>query len=86
MVRIDKAIEANQENFLDRINDTCKSGMDKALTRIEERIAVPTKVKCPDCNKEVEVLVRSKTDTLVNTVKCKCGGTLSAGSDVGKYD
>lgn len=86
VVRISKAIEANQENFLDKINDTCKAGMEKALTRIDERVAVPTEVKCPDCNKVVEVLVRSKTDTLVNTVKCKCGGTLSAGSDVGKYD
>lgn len=89
VVRIEKAIEANQENFLDRVNDTSKASMDKALTRIEERIAVSTEVKCPECGKTVEVLVKhipGKTDTLVNRVTCRCGGILPAGSDVTDYD
>ncbi len=45
VVRIDKAIEANQENFLDRINDTCKKAMVYALQRIEERIVMPEEDK-----------------------------------------
>ena len=89
VVRIDKAIEANQENFLDRINDTCKAGMEKALSRIEERTAVSMDVKCPSCRKDVTVLVKTypgKTGTLVNQVKCKCGGILPSGSRITEYD
>lgn len=41
VVRIDKAMEAKDGNFLDGINDNCYSGMAKALTRIEERIKMP---------------------------------------------
>lgn len=89
VVRVEKAIEANQENFLDRVTDTSKAAMDKALTRIEERTAVSTEVKCPDCGKAVTVLVKHnprKTDTIVSRVTCKCGGILPAGSDVTDYD
>ena len=45
VVRIDKAIEAWAGNYLDKITDDCKAGMDKALTRISERIIMPEKKK-----------------------------------------
>lgn len=89
VVRIDKAIEANQENFLDKINETCKAGMEKALTRINERTAVSMEVKCPSCRKDVTVLVKTvpgKTGTLVKQVKCKCDEILPSGSRITEYD
>ena len=85
VVRISKAIEANQENFLDRINDTCKESMVYALKRIGERMAVPTEVNCPDCGKDVEVQV-AKNGTLVSQASCRCGATLPAGSKASDYD
>lgn len=89
VVRIDKAIEASNENFLDRVNDTCKANMEYALTRIGERIAVLMEVRCPDCRKAVEVLVKKvpgKTDTLAKKATCQCGGELLPGSKVTDYD
>lgn len=85
VVRIEKAIEANQENFLDMINDGCKGSMTYALQRIDERIAVPTEVRCPECGKAVEVLV-SKTGTLATQVTCQCKAVLPAGSKAKDYD
>ncbi len=41
VMRIDRALEAYQGNFLDKITDTCAAGMEKALTRIEERLVMP---------------------------------------------
>lgn len=41
VVRIDKAIEAWSGNYLDKITDDAKAGMDKALKRIGERIVMP---------------------------------------------
>jgi len=41
VVRIDRALYAWTGNFLDKITDDAKAGMDKALTRIEERIVMP---------------------------------------------
>ena len=41
VVRIDKAIEAYQENFLDKVTETCKDNMVYALQRIEERLKMP---------------------------------------------
>ena len=82
-------MEANEENFLDKINDTCKGSMTKAMTRIGERVALPTVVRCPECRKDVTVLVRSepgKSNTLAATVKCKCGGVLPADSKLSDYE
>lgn len=86
VVRIEKAIEAYNNNFLDKVTDTCKAGMDKAMTRIVERMAVRTEVVCPECEKELEVLVNSQNKALVSTVTCKCGNELPAGSSVREYD
>lgn len=41
VVRIAKAMEAHDENFLDSITKSCYDSMSKALTRIEERIVMP---------------------------------------------
>ena len=85
VVRIDKAIEANQENFLDRINDSTKDSMVYALKRIGERVAVEEEVKCPGCKKDVIIFV-NKTGSLVTQVTCKCGEVLPSGSSLSVYD
>lgn len=41
VVRIEKALEAYNGNFLDKVTSTCKASMEKALTRIEERLVMP---------------------------------------------
>ena len=86
VVRISKAIEANQGNFLDKINETCKANMEYALVRIDERIATTEEVDCPDCNKVVSVLA-NKNGVLVNEATCKnCKAKLPAGSRLKDYD
>ena len=40
VVRIDKALEAYEGNYLDSITQACKESMEKALTRIEERLVL----------------------------------------------
>ena len=85
VVRIDSAIEAYQENYLDKIKQTCESNMEYALTRIEQRIAVSEEVECPECGKTVEVLV-NKSGALVSGSTCQCGYALPEGSNVSDYD
>ncbi len=85
VVRIEKAIEAHGGNFLDKITDACKSGMDYALTRIEQRIATTKEVECPECETVLEVLV-NKSGALVSQKTCKCGQVLPVGSNLSDYD
>ena len=85
VVRIEKAIEANSENFLDRVNNTCKADMEYALKRIDERVATTEEVICPECEKEVEVLV-NKNGNLVTNKTCKCGNILKSGTAMKDYD
>ena len=86
VVRIDKSIEANQENFLDRINDACKSSMEYALTRIGQRVATTVEVECPECGKPVNVQA-SKSGILVLDAKCgTCKAILPIDSRVEDYD
>jgi len=42
VVRIDTALAAYEGKYLDSITKTCKEGMEKALTRIEERLVLKT--------------------------------------------
>ncbi len=89
VVRIEKALEAHQENFLDKINNTCKTSMEKAMTRIPERIATELEVTCPECRKDVEVLVTTNEDkqkVLVSDTTCKCGFVLEAGKQASDFD
>ena len=89
VVRIEKAIEAHTENYLDKVTVASKDSMLYALQRIVERIALKDTVKCPECRKEVDVLVESKNDTLLYTVACnngKCEAELPAGSSIKNYD
>ena len=81
VVRIEKAIEAYTENYLDKVTETTKANMDYALTRIEQRIAKSEEIECPNCEKALEVLV-NKSGILVSSVTCQCGKTLEAGLDV----
>lgn len=41
IMRIEKALEAYNDNFLDKVTATCAASMEKALTRIEERLVMP---------------------------------------------
>ena len=85
VVRIEKALEAYQDNFLDKITEATAEGMKKAMTRIPERMATAVEVTCPGCDKAVEVYVNGKSQTLVADTTCKCGQTLSKGSKASSY-
>ncbi len=89
VVRIDKAMEAYEGNFLDKVTDACYESMKKALTRIPERMASELEVICPDCDKDVTVFVitnESKKLVLVSDTKCKCGFVLEAGKPASSFD
>lgn len=45
VVRIEKALQAYNGNFLDKVTDACKDSMEYALTRVEERIVMPEDTK-----------------------------------------
>ena len=45
VVRIEKALQAYNDNFLDKVTDACKESMEYALQRIDERIVMPEKEK-----------------------------------------
>ena len=84
VVRIDKAMEAHDENFLDKITKECYDSMAYSLLRIDQRVAVTMEVKCPECERKVEVLV-NKSGVLATGSKCICGHLLPADSDISKY-
>ena len=89
MVRIEKALEAYEENFLDKVTEATAAGMQKAMTRIPERMASDLEVTCPECDKPVTVYVITnelKKKILVSDSKCKCGYILEAGNDAAKFD
>ena len=89
VVRIEKALEAYEDNFLDKITDATAAGMQKAMTRIPERMASELEVTCPECDKAVTVQVVTnelKKKILVTDTKCKCGYILEAGNDAAKFD
>ena len=85
VVRIYKAIEANQGNFLDKINETCKANMEYALVRIDQRVATTVEVGCTGCKKTVSVLA-DKTGMLVIDATCKnCKAVLKTGTNLKDY-
>ena len=89
VVRIEKALEAYEENFLDKITDTTAAGMQKAMTRIPERMASELEVTCPECDKAVTVMIvtnETKQKILVTDTKCKCGYILEAGKNAADFD
>ena len=45
VVRVEQAIQAYNSNYLDKVTDACKAGMDKAMTRIVERLQMPKEEK-----------------------------------------
>lgn len=45
VVRIEKALQAYNGNFLDKVTDACKESMEYALTRIDERVTMPEEDK-----------------------------------------
>ena len=89
VVRIEKALEAYEDNFLDKITDATAAGMQKAMTRIPERMASEMEVTCPECDKAVTVYIITnelKQKVLVSDTKCKCGYILEAGNNAAKFD
>ena len=89
VVRIEKAVEAYTENYLDKVTAASKDSMLYALQRIVERMAVQKEVECPECGKDVIIQVNSKYDTLISSVECKngkCEAVLPAGSSAKNYD
>ena len=89
VVRIEKALEAYEDNFLDKVTEATAAGMQKAMTRIPERMATELEVTCPECDKAVTVQVVTnelKKKILVTDTKCKCGYILEAGNDAAKFD
>jgi poly-gamma-glutamate synthesis protein (capsule biosynthesis protein) len=88
VVRIEKALEAYEDNFLDKVTDATAAGMQKAMTRIPERMATDQEVTCPDCDKAVTVYVitnEAKKKVLVSDTKCKCGYILEAGKFASEF-
>lgn len=45
VVRIEQALQAYEANYLDSVTKTCKESMEKALTRIEERLVMQEEEK-----------------------------------------
>ena len=86
VVRIRQAMEAYDGNFLDKVTQSTYEGMKKALSRIEERMAVSVEVKCPQCDKDATVLVNTRTNKLVIQTTCKCGNILKAETDLDDYE
>ncbi len=89
VVRIEKALEAHHGNFLDKITQSAVGSMEKAMTRIPERMATEVDVTCPECDKDVSVYVitnEEKKKVLVSDTKCKCGFILEAGKLVSSYN
>ncbi len=89
VVRIEKALEAYQENFLDKVTETAAAGMNKAMTRIPQRMATDMEVTCPECDKAVTVQVitsETKKKVLVSDAKCRCGFILEAGNNAEDFD
>ena len=86
VVRIEKALEAYEENFLDKVTDSTAQGMQKAMTRIPERMASAIEVSCPNCDKAVEIYVTGRSEILVADETCKCGEVLKKGTKASDYD
>ena len=88
VVRIEKALEAYEDNFLDKVTESTAAGMEKAMTRIPQRMATELEVTCPECDKAVTVQVvtdEAKKKILVSDKKCKCGYILEAGKSASDF-
>ena len=85
VVRIEEAMRAYENNFVDKISKTAYESMQYALTRIDQRIATTKKIECPKCGESLEVLV-SQYGNLVDKKTCKCGEVLEKGSNYSDYD
>ena len=85
VVRIEEAMRAYENNFVDKISKTAYESMQYALTRIDQRIATTKKIECPKCGESLEVLV-SQYGNLVDKKTCKCGEILEKGSNYSDYD
>ena len=79
VVRIREAMDAYNNNFVDKITKSAYESMEYAMKRIEERVATEKIVECPSCEEDLKILV-NKFGLLVSQKTCKCGKVLEAGS------
>jgi len=85
VVRIEEAMEAYNNNYVDKITESAYKSMEYAMQRIRERIATTKMVECPECEQDLEVLVNNE-GKLVNQKTCKCGQVLKEGSNYADYN
>ena len=85
VIRIKEAMEAYNDNFVDKVTKAAYESMDYAMKRIEQRIATLKTVECPECDKTLEVLV-NKYGELVDQKTCSCGKVLEKGSRYSDYN
>ena len=85
VVRIQEAMEAYNNNYVDKVTKSAYDAMEYAMQRIRERIAEKKTVECPECEEDLEILVNN-LGKLVNDKTCKCGKVLKAGSNYSDYD
>ncbi len=89
VVRIESAMAAYEGRYLDSVTSECYAGMQKAMTRIPQRMAVELEVSCPECDKDVTVYVitnEEKKTVLVSDAKCRCGFILEAGKPASAFN
>ena len=85
VIRIQEAMDAYNNNYVDKVTKSAYDSMEYAMQRIKERIAEKKTVECPECEEDLEILVNN-LGKLVNDKTCKCGKTLEAGSNYSDYD
>ena len=85
IVRIREAMDAYNNNYVDKVTKSAYDAMEYAMKRINERIAEEKIVECPECEEDLEILVNN-LGKLVNEKTCKCGKVLEAGSNYADYD
>lgn len=84
VIRIEEAMEAYNNNYVDKVTKAAYESMEYAMKRIRERIATSEIVECPECEEDLQILVNS-AGKLVNEKTCKCGKVLKAGSNYADY-
>ncbi len=85
VIRIEEAMWAYENDFVDKVTKSAYESMTYAMQRIKERIATEKTVECPNCEEDLKILVNS-AGKLVNDKNCKCGEVLKAGSNYSDYD
>lgn len=84
VIRIREAMDAYNNNFVDKVTKSAYESMEYAMKRINERIATEENWKCGECKTELTVLV-NRYGEIVNEKTCSCGKVLKAGTKFSDY-